>query len=176
MKRQTPTVVHYTTVASPVGSLTLFATETALTGLSWENEARATRLGAVRAPTGHPVLKMAAQQLSEYFAGRRTDFDIPLSAQGTQFQRKAWQQLRKIPYGKQISYGEQAKRIGKPKAVRAVGGANSKNPIGIIIPCHRVIGANGNLTGFAGGIDIKRRLLILEGACGKKIHQLRTVK
>lgn len=110
-----------------------------------------------------PILNLAAIQLKEYFSGQRTSFDLPLAPAGTQFQMRVWRELSAIPYGQIISYGEQAKRMGQPKASRAVGAANGKNPIGIIIPCHRVLGANGSLTGFAGGIEIKRRLLAIEG-------------
>jgi len=110
----------------------------------------------------HPILALAESQLREYFAGKRTVFDIPLAPEGTEFQKLCWQQLARIPYGQTISYGEQARRLGRPNSARAVGAANGKNPIGIIIPCHRVIGASGNLTGFAGGIETKRKLLVLE--------------
>ena len=108
----------------------------------------------------------AKKQLKEYFSGKRKKFDLKLAPEGTTFQLAAWRQLRRIPYGKTISYGEQAKRIGNPKASRAVGGANGENPISIIVPCHRVIGADGRLTGFGGGIGLKRKLLELEGASG----------
>jgi len=104
------------------------------------------------------------KQLKEYFSGKRKKFDLKLAPEGTPFQLAAWRQLRRIPYGKTISYGEQARRIGNSKASRAVGGANGENPISIIVPCHRVIGADGRLTGFGGGIGLKRKLLELEGA------------
>lgn len=118
-----------------------------------------------RAANGHgnSILLGAERQLGEYFSGTRTVFNLPLEPRGTDFQKQVWQQLLKIPYGQHISYGEQARRLGRPKASRAVGAANGKNPIGIIIPCHRVIGASGSLTGFAGGIEMKRQLLALEG-------------
>jgi len=105
------------------------------------------------------------QQLEEYFAGRRQQFDLPLAADGTTFQRMVWRQLVSIPYGDTISYGELACRIGNPRAARAVGLANGANPIPIIVPCHRVIGANGALTGFGGGLSIKQKLLALEAPC-----------
>jgi methylated-DNA-[protein]-cysteine S-methyltransferase len=108
----------------------------------------------------------AKKQLTEYFEGRRRKFDLDLAPEGTAFQLAAWRQLRKIPYGRTISYGEQAKRMGSPKASRAVGAANGRNPISIIVPCHRVIGADGRLTGFGGGIGLKRKLLELEGVSG----------
>jgi methylated-DNA-[protein]-cysteine S-methyltransferase len=101
-------------------------------------------------------------QLAEYFAGKRTAFDLPLDLGGTSFQRRVWSALREIPYGETISYGELAQRIDSPRAVRAVGLANGQNPIGVIVPCHRVIGANGSLTGYGGGLENKRRLLDLE--------------
>ncbi len=112
----------------------------------------------------HPLLAATAQQLTEYFAGTRTVFDLPLRPSGTAFQREAWNALLEIPYGSTASYGEQARHIGKPDAVRAIGAANGRNPIGIVIPCHRVIGANGSLTGYGGGIETKAWLLRHEGA------------
>jgi len=104
------------------------------------------------------------RQLQEYFVGALREFEIPLRMEGTEFQKKVWKNLQKIPYGETISYGELAKRIGDPKAVRAVGAANGQNPLPIIVPCHRVIGSNGSLTGFGGGLENKRRLLDLESA------------
>ncbi len=109
-----------------------------------------------------PLLLQAEKQLSEYFARKRTSFDLPLFVEGTPFQKKVWAELQKIPYGETISYGELARRCGNDKACRAVGMANNKNKIAIIIPCHRVIGSNGKLVGYAGGLDIKSRLLDLE--------------
>jgi len=109
-----------------------------------------------------PVLEAAAEQLREYFAGERTSFDLPLALDGTPFQQEAWRALADIPYGETVSYGEQARRLGRPDAVRAVGAANGANPIAIVLPCHRVIGADGSLTGFGGGLETKRRLLDLE--------------
>lgn len=108
------------------------------------------------------LLEEAERQLQEYFAGRLQHFDLPLHPQGTEFQKKVWKALMSIPYGETRSYGEIAKQIGKEKAVRAVGGANHVNPISIVIPCHRVIGKNGSLTGYGGGLKIKETLLILE--------------
>lgn len=108
------------------------------------------------------VLETAGTQLMEYFQGKRKDFSLPLSPQGTEFQKRVWEALRSIPYGQTRSYGEIAAQIGKPKACRAVGGANNKNPIMIFIPCHRVIGADGSLVGFGGGLPAKRYMLDLE--------------
>ena len=110
------------------------------------------------------VLEACARQLEEYFAGTRHRFDLPLATQGTDFQRSVWAQLTQIPHGEVCSYKDIAVAIGKPKAVRAVGAANGRNPIPIVVPCHRVIGSDGSLTGFSGGIELKKRLLELEGA------------
>ncbi|MGH7203666.1 MAG: methylated-DNA--[protein]-cysteine S-methyltransferase [Candidatus Levyibacteriota bacterium] len=117
----------------------------------WENNAE------------HRLLREVKRQTDEYFSGKRRQFELPLSTKGTAFQKKVWQALETIPYGQVTSYGEIARRIGNPKAVRAVGTAIGRNPIGIIIPCHRVIGTNGTLTGYAGGLDRKQTLLKLEG-------------
>lgn len=112
----------------------------------------------------HPIIRHAATELSEYFKGERKVFTVPIDLKsGTEFQKKAWDELCLIPYGKTISYGEQARKLGNPKATRAVGGANGKNPIPIIIPCHRVISSVGKLHGFSGGIGLKKRLLKIEG-------------
>ena len=108
------------------------------------------------------ILKETNKQLQEYFAGKRKVFDLPLAPKGTEFQQKVWQALKEIPFGQTRSYGEIAKRIGQPKASRAVGGANNRNPLPIFIPCHRVIGANGKLVGYAGGLEIKKILLNVE--------------
>jgi methylated-DNA-[protein]-cysteine S-methyltransferase len=108
------------------------------------------------------VLKAAERQLGEYFAGNRNTFDLPLAAVGTPFQRRVWDALRKIPYGETISYGELARRVGQPTAARAVGLANGKNPISIVVPCHRVIGSSGKLIGYGGGLGRKQTLLALE--------------
>ncbi|MDB4537763.1 methylated-DNA--[protein]-cysteine S-methyltransferase, partial [Akkermansiaceae bacterium] len=110
-----------------------------------------------------PFLDQAEKELGEYFEGKRTSFKVSLDAKGSEFQRSAWKELQAIPFGETISYGEQARRMGDVKAVRAVGTANGANPVSIIIPCHRVIGKSGDLTGFGGGVDIKRKLLALEG-------------
>jgi methylated-DNA-[protein]-cysteine S-methyltransferase len=111
-------------------------------------------------------LEEARKQIDEYFRGERTKFELELSPEGTPFQQAAWRQLRRIPYGETISYGEQARRMGRPKASRAVGAANGQNPISIVVPCHRVIGADGRLTGYGGGLGKKKKLLDLEGATG----------
>ncbi len=109
------------------------------------------------------IVRQAEQELREYFAGRRRTFTVKLDLEGTEFQRKAWQAMRKIPFGETISYGDQARKVGKPKAYRAVGSANGKNPIPIIVPCHRVLASDGSLGGYSLGLSMKRRLLALEG-------------
>jgi methylated-DNA-[protein]-cysteine S-methyltransferase len=146
------------TTASPIGPLTLVATSDAIVGIRFGEDD--VGMNSVSAAVGdHPVLDAAARQLREYFAGERTEFDLPLAPAGTEFQRMAWTALRSIPFGETISYGEQARRLGDKNKSRAVGAANGKNPIPIVVPCHRVVGANGHLTGFAGGIDVKAWLL-----------------
>ena len=152
----------YKIIDSPVGQITLVATDKALISLMWGKNKNDLK-GFVRAEKNHAILTIVEAQLKDYFKGKRKTFDIPLVPEGTEFQKLVWLQLLKIPFGETISYGEQAKRLGKPNAARAVGAANGKNPIGIIIPCHRVIGASGSLTGFAGGLDAKKFLLALEG-------------
>ena len=149
-------------VDSPVGALVLLASERGLCGLFFGH-----RIDTGDLPGGggsHEILQIAKRQLAEYFAGRRQEFDLPLDAAGTEFQRAVWAQLSAIPFGETRSYIGIAKLLGKAGAVRAVGLANGANPISIIVPCHRVIGADGSLTGFGGGLDIKRRLLEHEGA------------
>jgi methylated-DNA-[protein]-cysteine S-methyltransferase len=156
---------HYTTtVNSRVGVLTLVATDLGLRAVMWpkEREGRLSMPLEMISTDDHPVLQQAVLQLEEYFAKRRTSFDLPLDLRGTEFQQLAWRALASIPYGETTSYGVQAARIGRPRAVRAIGAANGRNPISIILPCHRVVGANGSLTGFAGGIEIKRDLLAFE--------------
>jgi methylated-DNA-[protein]-cysteine S-methyltransferase len=153
----------YKTMASPVGALTLVASHDGLAAILWENDRPGrVRLTLAQEDARHPVLVETERQLNEYFAGRRKTFSLTLDFAGTQFQRKVWQALLEIPFGQTRSYGEIAKRIGAPAAVRAVGAANGRNPISIVAPCHRVIGATGKLTGFAGGLDAKAHLLALE--------------
>lgn len=161
-----------TTMTSPVGTLTVVANETALVAIRWDTgsddrhpDARnpADRAFADVEPcddvSTHPVLSAAIEQLAQYFDGTRTEFDLPLEPSGTEFQRRAWHELAQIPFGETITYGEQAVRMGDRNKMRAVGAANGKNPIPIVVPCHRVVGADGKLTGFAGGIDNKAWLL-----------------
>ncbi len=149
---------------SPVGRLRLVAADKGLRAVLF-NDGKGSRLrhdGELLDGSNHPLLVKAQQQLAEYFQGRRKSFDVKLDPKGTVFQLMAWKELRRIPYGATISYGEQARRVGDAKKARAVGMANGRNPISIIVPCHRVIGENGALTGFGGGLDTKRFLLELE--------------
>jgi len=181
-------MTYYTILESPVGKLLISSDETHLTRLFMEDHVggptansdfanspettvfgREGKFGNIphadwQRDDKHPPLAQARQQLSEYFAGKRTDFDLPLKPAGSGFQLEVWNQLTKIPFGQTITYGELAKRIGKPDAPRAVGLANGSNPISLIIPCHRVIGASGKLTGYGGGLDRKVWLLEHEGA------------
>lgn len=154
---------RYTKMQSPVGTLTLVARGPALVAVLWPHE-RPNRvpLDEMEAADANPVLIETERQLREYFAGQRTRFDLPIDFQGTDFQKKVWAALLTIPFGETRSYSEIATQIGSPRAVRAVGAANGRNPISIIAPCHRVIGASGGLTGFAGGLEAKQRLLQLE--------------
>ncbi|MDI2595158.1 methylated-DNA--[protein]-cysteine S-methyltransferase [Pseudomonas sp. 681] len=153
------------TMASPVGELKLVANGARLAAILWENDKpNRVRLGPMSEAPDNPILIRTAQQLQEYFAGTRQHFDLELDFAGTDFQKKVWQALLTIPFGETRSYSQIAQQIGNPSAVRAVGAANGKNPISIVAPCHRVIGASGKLTGFAGGLEAKELLLTLEGA------------
>ncbi|RYD21810.1 MAG: methylated-DNA--[protein]-cysteine S-methyltransferase [Verrucomicrobiaceae bacterium] len=153
------------TMASPVGELKLVATAKGLAAILWENDdPNRVRLGPATRDDHHPLLLEAERQLNAYFSGELRIFSLPLDFSGTDFQKAVWNALLTIPYGETRSYGEIAMQLGNPKAVRAVGATNGKNPISIIAPCHRVIGSNGKLTGFAGGLEAKSFLLRLEGA------------
>jgi methylated-DNA-[protein]-cysteine S-methyltransferase len=150
-------------MASPVGLLKLVAHDTALVAVLWENEnPKRVRLAELVEDKKHPILLETQKQLNEYFSGQRQVFDLPLDFEGTEFQQKVWQALLTIPFGETRSYKQIAEQLGNVKAVRAVGAANGKNPISIIAPCHRVVGANGKLVGFAGGLENKDILLKLE--------------
>jgi len=163
---------YYTTIDSPIGRLLLTSNGEALTGLYMDVPARDAERHVERAveggtedPNAAPLPK-AKQQLAEYFAGKRRVFDLPLALQGTPFQQRVWQALTEIPFGVTWSYGQLAQHIGNPKASRAVGLANGSNPISILVPCHRVIGADGSLTGYGGGVERKQWLLAHEGIGG----------
>ncbi len=156
---------------SPVGDLTVIASDRGLRAVLWPDDRpdRVPLVSTVPEPGvgldlggAGAVLRAATLQLDEYFRGDRTEFDLPLDVEGTDFQQRAWHALCSIPFAQTTSYGEQAERMGDRRKARAVGAANGRNPISIIVPCHRVVGANGSLTGFAGGIDAKRWLLAHE--------------
>jgi methylated-DNA-[protein]-cysteine S-methyltransferase len=150
-------------MTTPVGTLTLVANDGGLAAILWENDRPArVRLHVVGEDDTHPVLVETERQLNEYFAGRRTRFELKLNPSGTPFQRAVWNALLTIPFGETRSYAQIAQQIGHPTAVRAVGAANGRNPVSIVTPCHRVIGASGALTGFAGGLDVKAQLLAFE--------------
>ncbi|WP_030612982.1 methylated-DNA--[protein]-cysteine S-methyltransferase [Streptomyces sclerotialus] len=161
-----PVRTHTVMTGTPVGPLTLVAQDGALTGLYMTDQ----RHRPPQESFGHPEepgaepFATAIKQLQAYFAGELTAFDLPLHLDGTPFQRRVWAALCEIPYGATVSYGELAGRLGKPSAARAVGLANGKNPVGIIVPCHRVVGASGSLTGYGGGLQRKRHLLDFERA------------
>jgi methylated-DNA-[protein]-cysteine S-methyltransferase len=154
---------YHKILKSPVGTLTLVAEDEALIAVCWESK-HAARLGLsdTQRLDRHPVLLTAEKQLLEYFSGHRRKFDLPFEFNGTDFQIEVWSALCKIPFGETRTYGDLARTIGAPKACRAVGASNGRNPIAIIVPCHRVIGANGKLIGFAGGLEIKDHLLKME--------------
>jgi methylated-DNA-[protein]-cysteine S-methyltransferase len=150
-------------VESPVGSLTLVASKSRLVAILWANDKPGRiKLGPMVAGDNEPILLKTQKQLSEYFSGERTQFELELEFAGTPFQKQVWNALLSIPYGEIRSYQQIATQIGNPKACRAVGAANGKNPLSIIAPCHRVVGASGALTGFAGGVQVKAFLLDLE--------------
>lgn len=160
---KTPQMLHWHEIDSPVGRLLLAGDGDGLIHLGLQSGSRPLQVPAGWVADALPF-RAAIAQLGEYFAGCRRAFDLPLAPRGTDFQRRVWNALREIPYGRTISYSELARRIGKPGASRAVGLANGANPLPIVVPCHRVIGADGSLTGFGGGLPIKRQLLVLEKA------------
>jgi methylated-DNA-[protein]-cysteine S-methyltransferase len=155
--------LFYKTMPSPVGKLELIASDKGLVAILWENDPpRRVRLGELTENTQHPVLVQTGRELGEYFGGRRKAFTIPLDMRGTRFQSDVWNALLAIPFGETRTYGQLATQLGNPRATRAVGAANGRNPLSIVVPCHRVIGSSGKLTGFAGGLETKARLLDLE--------------
>jgi len=157
---------YHKKIQSPVGELKLVASDNGLAAILWEDDdpERVKTVKDSMKDDNHAVLLETAEQLEEYFKKERTSFTIVLDFKGTDFQKKVWEALLEIPFGETRTYGDIAKQLGDIKAVRAVGAANGKNPISIIAPCHRVIGASGKLTGFAGGLDNKARLLNLEAS------------
>lgn len=155
-------IILHTRIDSPVGPLTLAANDQGLHAVEFQHSRRPLTRDGRWHEGDHPLLTLAARQLGEYFSGRRRDFDLPLAPTGTPFQRQVWQLLPQIGYGQTISYGELARRLGRPGAVRAAAAAIGRNPLSIIVPCHRVLAASGALTGFSGGLPAKRFLLALE--------------
>jgi methylated-DNA-[protein]-cysteine S-methyltransferase len=159
----TAMTASFKTIASPVGTLTLVARDASLAAILWERDDPArVPLGPLAETPDHPVLGETERQLDAYFAGHLTAFDLPLDFRGTAFQQQVWAALLTIPFGETRSYAQIARQIGRPEACRAVGAANGRNPISIVAPCHRVVGASGALTGFAGGLAAKEYLLTLE--------------
>lgn len=155
--------LFYNEMHSNVGTLKIVANENALVAILWEKEKNnRVKLQAMTKVDNHPIIQRTEKQLMEYFDKQRTSFDIPIEMNGTDFQNTIWEALSKIPYGKTLSYLQLAQKINRPKAVRALGTAIGRNPLSILIPCHRVIGSDGSLTGFAGGLDKKAFLLNLE--------------
>lgn len=157
------------TMVTPIGALRLLAEDDALLGVYFPGRDGPSE-NAPRAGPEHPVLELARAQLAEYFTGSRTRFALPLRARGTAFQERVWAELAGIPYGQTRSYAQIAAEIGRPQAVRAVGAANGKNPLSIVVPCHRVIGSDGSLTGYGGGIANKAWLLEHERAVGESLQ------
>jgi len=163
----TPTKrIFFTTMASPIGELLLAGDGDTLSGLYMQDGRKPKRIATNWNESAAPFADVK-RQLEEYFAGERTTFDVPLAPEGAPFEREVWRALEEIPYGETVSYGEIARRVGQPTAARAVGTANGRNPIAVIVPCHRVIGADGSLTGYGGGLERKRLLLELERGQGR---------
>ena len=156
-------MIRYTDYASPLGSILLAATDKGLVGLYFAQHRHFKGPQDWQRDDSLPILQQTAAQLTAYFAGQRRTFDLPLDLQGTPFQRAVWNALRGIPFGSSVTYAEHAQSIGNPRAVRAVGTAIGRNPVSIIVPCHRVLGAQKALTGYAGGLERKQTLLTLEG-------------
>jgi methylated-DNA-[protein]-cysteine S-methyltransferase len=164
--------LFYKKIKSPVGELKLVASSKALVAVLWEPERRnRMKLDTPKLAPEQPILLETERQLSEYFAGKRTHFDLSLEPDGSKFQKKVWQALSQIPFGRTQSYLKLAKAVGSPIASRAVGAANAKNPLSIIVPCHRVVGTNGSLTGFAGGLHAKAMLLAFEARAAATMNR-----
>jgi methylated-DNA-[protein]-cysteine S-methyltransferase len=154
--------IFYNEADSPLGRLLFVASERGLRGIYFEQHKHFRGRGNWQHAPEHPILLKAMREMQEFFDGKREQFDVPLDLQGTPFQQTVWQALLRIPFGDTISYGEHAQRVGKPEAARAVGAAIGRNPVSIIVPCHRVVAGNGNITGYAGGLERKRALLAFE--------------
>lgn len=156
-------MIAYDEFESPQGTMILTATPKGLAGVYFRGQKHFPERREWQRDSRHPVLRKARRELMEYFAGKRARFEVALDPQGTDFQRSVWKQIAKVGFGRTLTYGELAKRAGHPGSARAAGAATGRNPIGIIVPCHRILGANGSLTGYAGGLARKRALLRLEG-------------
>jgi methylated-DNA-[protein]-cysteine S-methyltransferase len=164
--------LFYKEIESPVGKLKLVASSNALIAVLWEQERpNRVKLDTLNLYIRHPILLETERQLTEYFSNQRTEFDLPLQPDGTEFQKKVWQALRAIPFGQTRSYLDLAKAVGKPEAFRAVGAANSRNPLSIVVPCHRVVASDGSLTGYAGGLRNKAALLALEAKIAASMNK-----
>lgn len=158
-------MIRHARFASPLGTLFAIAAGGALTGIYFDGQRYAPAIpGEWREDPAHAPLAECARQLAEYFEGKRQCFDLPLTPDGTEFQRRVWREIARIPFGATLSYAELAARAGAPGAARAAGAATGRNPLSIVVPCHRVVGSSGSLTGYAGGIERKARLLAIEGA------------
>ena len=157
-------MIRYTRIPTPAGTLYAAAVDGAITGIYFEKQQYFPRItGDWKEDANDPVLRECAKQIGEYFDGKRTDFDLPLAPEGTDFQQRVWKQIAAIPFGKTITYAELAKRAGAEGSARAAGAATGRNPITLVVPCHRVVGSDGSLTGYAGGLPRKTRLLEIEG-------------
>lgn len=155
-------MLSYDRYASPHGTMLLTATPKGLAGVYFRGQKHFPQQRDWRRDARHPVLKRAKRELAQYFAGKRRRFSVALDPQGTAFQRSVWKQIARVSFGRTLTYGELARRAGRPGSARAAGAATGRNPIGIIVPCHRILGADGSLTGYAGGLSRKRALLDLE--------------
>ncbi|MCF7221243.1 methylated-DNA--[protein]-cysteine S-methyltransferase [Marilutibacter chinensis] len=162
-----PAPIFHRLYHSPVGPLRIATSDAGVHAIEFHAQRHPVPRDTRWQAGEHPLLDAVAAQLDGYFAGQRTVFDLPLAPEGTAFQRSVWLELARIPYGSTVSYAQMASRVGRPAAVRAVGAANGRNPLPIVLPCHRVIGADGSLTGFGGGLPTKQFLLELEGALPK---------
>ena len=155
-------MLAYDQFESPQGTMLIAATDKGLAGVYFKGQKHFPKQRQWQRDARHPVLRQAKRELSEYFAGKRTRFSVALDPQGTAFQRSVWKQIARVGFGATLTYGELAKRAGHPGSARAAGAATGRNPLGIVVPCHRILGANGSLTGYAGGLARKRALLRLE--------------
>jgi methylated-DNA-[protein]-cysteine S-methyltransferase len=163
-------MIRYARYESPLGPIIAIANDEGIWSIDFVKAKYAKRIGDdwVEDPK-HPPLAECFRQLAEYFAGKRREFDLPLAPRGTSFQERVWREIARVPYGETISYGELAKRAGAPGQARAAGAATGRNPVGVVIPCHRIVGADGSLTGYAGGLDRKQQLLELEGVLQRSL-------